>query len=169
MINNNEMYDLSEASIAVQLENRIANGAIFFDFHNALKNGVAFESDFIFSDLYYLPNSGIYYKKILDLYKPKFIHNLANNNKLQMVIFDRYNIKNKLNDIKHHISNNSALMVGIEYWTIKSNDSNSKKTSEMDVQIYLDNLNITDKFKITNNNVTPTFPSLSIKQENILM
>ncbi|KJQ47346.1 hypothetical protein [Mycoplasma mycoides] len=44
-----------------------------------------------------------------------------------------------------------------------------KKTSEMDVQIYLDNLNITDKFKITNNNVTPTFPSLSIKQENILM
>ncbi|KJQ45701.1 hypothetical protein TS59_0401 [Mycoplasma mycoides subsp. mycoides] len=29
-----------------------------------------------------------------------------------------------------------------------------KKTSEMDVQIYLDNLNITDKFKITNNNVT---------------
>ncbi|ADK69565.1 hypothetical protein MmmBen181_0407 [Mycoplasma mycoides subsp. mycoides] len=24
----------------------------------------------------------------------------------------------------------------------------------MDVQIYLDNLNITDKFKITNNNVT---------------
>ncbi|BCU84166.1 hypothetical protein [Mycoplasma mycoides] len=29
-----------------------------------------------------------------------------------------------------------------------------KKTSEIDVQIYLDNLNITDKFKITNNNVT---------------
>ncbi|QVJ96618.1 C1 family peptidase [Mycoplasma mycoides subsp. capri] len=130
MINNNEMYDLSEASIAAQLENRVANGANFFDFHNALKNGVAFESDFIFSDLYYLPNSGTYYKKILDLYKPKFIHNLAD--KLQMIIFDRYNIKNDLNDIKYHISNNSALMVGIEYWTIKSNNSNNnKKTSEI--------------------------------------
>ncbi|WP_434329356.1 hypothetical protein V2P39_02970 [Mycoplasma capricolum subsp. capricolum] len=32
MINNNEMYDLSEASIAAQLENRVANGANFFWF-----------------------------------------------------------------------------------------------------------------------------------------
>ncbi|WP_237719253.1 hypothetical protein [Mycoplasma mycoides] len=43
-----------------------------------------------------------------------------------------------------------------------------KKTSEMDVQIYLDNLNITDKFKITNNNfITVSYEDKSNKLNRV--
>ncbi|SYV96394.1 Uncharacterised protein, partial [Mycoplasma putrefaciens] len=109
------MYDFSEASISAGDENNLANGGNFFKFHNLLtKNGIAFESDFRFGDLYHFPNTGTYYKKLLELYKPKFITNLSD--KLKKVEFNRSEIRKNLNKIKQHITNHSALMTAIDHW-----------------------------------------------------
>lgn len=54
MLANNEMYDFSEASISVLNEHWVADGGFFRTFDNLLnRNGIAFESDFRFGDLYY--------------------------------------------------------------------------------------------------------------------
>ncbi|AEM68934.1 C1 family peptidase [Mycoplasma putrefaciens] len=127
---NNEMYDFSEASISAGDENNLANGGNFFKFHNLLtKNGIAFESDFRFGDLYHFPNTGTYYKKLLELYKPKFITNLSD--KLKKVEFNRSEIRKNLNKIKQHITNHSALMTAIDHWTITTNPNNKKKTNQI--------------------------------------
>ncbi len=59
MLNTNEMYDFSEASITINDTGNVGGGAWFDDYDSLIsKNGIAYESDFKFGDLYYVPNKG---------------------------------------------------------------------------------------------------------------
>ncbi|WP_434325035.1 C1 family peptidase [Mycoplasma capricolum] len=130
MLANNEMYDFSEASISVLNEHWVADGGFFRTFDNLLnRNGIAFESDFRFGDLYYFPNTGTYYNKLLDLYKSKYITNLSN--KLEAYSFYRYSILDNLKQIKEHISKHSALFVGIDHWQVVKNKVNKQETFQI--------------------------------------
>lgn len=127
---NNEMYDFSEASISALFKGNVANGGNFIRFNEFLNDtGIAFESDFRFGDLFYFPNNGVYYDKLVELYKQKYISNIYN--KLRTVEFDRTKIKENLDKIKQHIIKHSALITGVDKWTTQINNKNKKRRSEI--------------------------------------
>ncbi|WP_429992226.1 hypothetical protein, partial [Mycoplasmopsis bovis] len=78
----------------------------------ALGDSISAGFDARFGDLYHFPNAGAYYHKLLELYKPKYITNLAD--KLETVEFDKTKIRENLNAIKHHIVNHSTLVTNDE-------------------------------------------------------
>ncbi|WP_238562525.1 C1 family peptidase [Mycoplasmopsis bovis] len=130
MLANKEMYDFSEASISALHAGHIADGGNFTIYNKLLnKHGIAFESDFRFGDLYHFPNAGAYYHKLLELYKPKYITNLAD--KLETVEFDKTKIGENLNAIKHHIVNHSSLVTNVEHWTTTKRKINSRDIHEI--------------------------------------
>nr|VZR99831.1 hypothetical protein MF5582_00286 [Mycoplasma feriruminatoris] len=130
MLANKEMYDFSEASISVLNEHRVGDGGFFRTFDRLLNDrGISFESDFRFGDFYYFPNTGIYYDKLLDLYKDKYIANLAN--KVQTISFYRYDVTNNIKQIKEHVANHSSLFVGIDHWKAVKRKVNKQETFQI--------------------------------------
>ncbi|UZK63802.1 C1 family peptidase [Mycoplasma mycoides subsp. capri] len=118
MINNNEMYDLSEASISINQKDLIGGGAWFFDYDQLIKeNGISFESDFMLGDLYYVPNKGEYKTWLQNIYNSKNIKSFRD--QVKDVSFNRYDLLN----IKKHIVNNGSLFVPIKNYATKENQN----------------------------------------------
>lgn len=122
MLNTNEMYDFSEASITINDTNNVGGGAWFDDYDRLISsNGISYESDFKFGDLYYVPNKGIYHQRLKDLFNK---HTHKNFRKaVERVDFNRYDYEN----IKKHIVKNGSLFVAISGYKTVANDKYYKE------------------------------------------
>ncbi|EIN15223.1 Hypothetical protein, predicted transmembrane protein [Mycoplasmopsis agalactiae 14628] len=117
MLNTNEMYDFSEASITINDTNNVGGGAWFDDYDRLISNnGISYESDFKFGDLYYVPNKGVYHQKLRDLFNKHTDKNFRK--AVERVDFNRYDYEN----IKKHIVKNGSLFVAIRGYKTVSNE-----------------------------------------------
>lgn len=114
MINHDELYDFSEASIAINQP--VLDGGLFQKFVSYLSNeGISFDSDFMFDDLFNIPK-GKYREIIRNIYKKNNIYNFKNK------VFTTTISKDDLPKIKKHIVNNGSLYVSLnKFYPTKSN------------------------------------------------
>nr|WP_307914679.1 C1 family peptidase [Mycoplasmopsis bovis] len=117
MLNTNEMYDFSEASITINDTGNVGGGAWFDDYDSLIsKNGIAYESDFKFGDLYYVPNKGAYHNALRNYFN-KYTHKNFRQ-QVRRVDFETYDF----DKIKKHITKNGSLFVAIRGYKTVSND-----------------------------------------------
>ncbi|WP_235670727.1 C1 family peptidase [Mycoplasmopsis bovis] len=117
MLNTNEMYDFSEASITINDTGNVGGGAWFDDYDKLIsKNGIAYESDFKFGDLYYVPNKGAYHNALRNYFN-KYTHKNFRQ-QVRRVDFETYDF----DKIKKHITKNGSLFVAIRGYKTVAND-----------------------------------------------